>query len=516
MAVRGNPVSAFRHGPSRTPRVCQGAARARAAAVVRGLRCRLERASRSPFCRSCSRPCTRISTAVSSACWPEDADARDAAEAAGWFIGPDRVALLPGRGVRWGSGLEPPPHLVGERARALDVLEGGGLVCASATALAEGVPPRAARSEPVRLDVGAEPGLDGLAESLALAGYERVDRAEERGQFAVRGGLVDVFPTTGQRAASRRALRRRDRAGPRLLALHAAGAPSRRGGRDLSGRRATRRPDGADPSGRRFRARHARGSARSRAGARSRARFRLAAGRGAARLDGGELSARSRSRAAPSSTRSRKVSRSRSRPSGRRSPHVGSPRPRRSSRASFAAVTGSSSHFPTPVRRCARRTSSSAPTRACSTPARSSPSSRSFSSPSRRRAEGSSGASSGSFSYPTHRSFVSGRRAPTAASAGRLPPSRTCGRATSSSTRTTASGSCSASRRRRSPASRATTSSSPSGAMTASMSRTSNSARSRSTSARTRVRLRSRSSAARPGRTSGPAPVSPCGSSPPS
>ena len=129
---------------------------------------------------------------------PEDADARDAAEAAGWFIGQDRVALLPSRGVRWGSGLEPPPHLVGERARALDVLAGGGLVCASATALAEGVPPLAARAEPVRLDVGAEPGLDGLAESLALAGYERVDRAEERGQFAVRGGLVDVFPTTGR------------------------------------------------------------------------------------------------------------------------------------------------------------------------------------------------------------------------------------------------------------------------------------------------------------------------------
>ena len=48
-----------------------------------------------------------------------------------------RVPLLPSRGVRWGSGLAPPPHLVGERARALDVLERGGLVCASALALAE-------------------------------------------------------------------------------------------------------------------------------------------------------------------------------------------------------------------------------------------------------------------------------------------------------------------------------------------------------------------------------------------
>jgi transcription-repair coupling factor (superfamily II helicase) len=129
---------------------------------------------------------------------PEDADARDAAEAAGWFLGTENVALLPSRGVRWGSGLEPPPHLVGERARALDVLAAGGLVCASAAALAEGVPPASSRPGPVRLEVGSEPGLEGLAEALALAGYERVDRAEERGQFAVRGGLIDVFPTTGR------------------------------------------------------------------------------------------------------------------------------------------------------------------------------------------------------------------------------------------------------------------------------------------------------------------------------
>jgi transcription-repair coupling factor (superfamily II helicase) len=129
---------------------------------------------------------------------PEDADARDAAEAAAWFLGDERVGLLPSRGVHWASGLEPPPHLVGERARALDVLARGGLVCASATALAEGVPPAEARPQPVDVARGQEPGLDRLAESVALAGYERVDRVEERGQFAVRGGIVDVFPTTGR------------------------------------------------------------------------------------------------------------------------------------------------------------------------------------------------------------------------------------------------------------------------------------------------------------------------------
>ncbi len=129
---------------------------------------------------------------------PEDADARDAAEAAAWFLGPERVALLPSRGVRWGSGLEPPPHLVGERARALDVLARGGLICASAAAIAEPMPPPNMRPEPLHLAPDDDRGIDAVAEALAVAGYERVERVEERGQFAVRGGLVDVFPTTGR------------------------------------------------------------------------------------------------------------------------------------------------------------------------------------------------------------------------------------------------------------------------------------------------------------------------------
>jgi transcription-repair coupling factor (superfamily II helicase) len=129
---------------------------------------------------------------------PEDADARDAAEAAAWFLGEDVVGYLPSRGVRWESGLEPPPHLVGERARALAVLARGGLVCASALAVAEFLPPVAARPEALVLAPGLELGVDGLSETLALAGYERVERVDDRGQFAVRGGLIDVFPTTGR------------------------------------------------------------------------------------------------------------------------------------------------------------------------------------------------------------------------------------------------------------------------------------------------------------------------------
>jgi transcription-repair coupling factor (superfamily II helicase) len=129
---------------------------------------------------------------------PDDADARDAAEAAGWFLGEESVAFMPSRGVSLDSGLLPPPHLVGERFRALETLDRGGLVCVSATSLADQLP--AADFRPPRIDVrvGDEPGIDGLAEAVALAGYERVERTEERGQFAVRGGILDVFPTTGR------------------------------------------------------------------------------------------------------------------------------------------------------------------------------------------------------------------------------------------------------------------------------------------------------------------------------
>jgi transcription-repair coupling factor (superfamily II helicase) len=129
---------------------------------------------------------------------PEDADARDAADAASWFLGDEVVGYMPSRGVRWESGLEPPPHLVGERARALDVLARGGLVCASAHALAERLPPDEARPAPIEFAAGSELGVEELSERLALAGYARVERVDDRGQFAVRGGLIDVFPTTGR------------------------------------------------------------------------------------------------------------------------------------------------------------------------------------------------------------------------------------------------------------------------------------------------------------------------------
>lgn len=50
--------------------------------------------------------------------------------------------------------------------------------------------------EPVELIKGQEASLDDAVQKLADAAYSRVDLVEKRGEFAVRGGIVDVFPPT--------------------------------------------------------------------------------------------------------------------------------------------------------------------------------------------------------------------------------------------------------------------------------------------------------------------------------
>ena len=128
----------------------------------------------------------------------DDDAARSLIDEASTFLPGAPAAYLPSRGALYGSGIDPAPHLVGERHRALDALAAGGLVAVSADALLERVPGPATRPRPVTLELGSDPGLETVVEQLAAAGYTRVDTVEERGEVSVRGGLVDVFPTTGR------------------------------------------------------------------------------------------------------------------------------------------------------------------------------------------------------------------------------------------------------------------------------------------------------------------------------
>ncbi|MEU0280345.1 transcription-repair coupling factor [Streptomyces sp. NPDC088147] len=50
--------------------------------------------------------------------------------------------------------------------------------------------------EPVALRSGQSADLNAITEALAAAAYARVELVEKRGEFAVRGGILDVFPPT--------------------------------------------------------------------------------------------------------------------------------------------------------------------------------------------------------------------------------------------------------------------------------------------------------------------------------
>ena len=135
---------------------------------------------------------------------PDDRSAREMTAALGAFLGNRSVRSYPSRGTGYASQVSPPPHLTGLRIDALDSFgrdeQKPPIVVASAIALAESVPDASLRPAGFRLAVGEERDPAEVAGDLVAAGYERVDQVQERGQFAVRGGILDVFSATEDRA----------------------------------------------------------------------------------------------------------------------------------------------------------------------------------------------------------------------------------------------------------------------------------------------------------------------------
>ena len=132
----------------------------------------------------------------------DDRSARDLAADLKAFLAPRSVRFYPARGVQYESHLAPPPHLVGLRVAALDALiEGeGAVVVASAAALAEKVPDPELRPRGFTIERGGLIDLDEAAAQLVDCGYERFDQVDDRGQFAIRGDILDVYPATEERA----------------------------------------------------------------------------------------------------------------------------------------------------------------------------------------------------------------------------------------------------------------------------------------------------------------------------
>ena len=105
------------------------------------------------------------------------------------------IVFLPEAEIALAENALPDPETAADRLQALErVMEGEGVVVLTAAALNDNAPsPEGMRKLTLELARGRHIALDALVEQLAQAGYERAAQVALRGQFAVRGGIVDVF-----------------------------------------------------------------------------------------------------------------------------------------------------------------------------------------------------------------------------------------------------------------------------------------------------------------------------------
>ncbi len=136
---------------------------------------------------------------------PSLRDAEGWVRALRFFLGDDEGASPLERRVHWMppwdaeplSSASPTEEIVAERLSTLYQLNQAKapIAVTTAEALLQRVPPREMLLELSQYWVeGEEAGFEVVAERLARAGYQRMPQVEDRGEFAVRGGIIDVFP----------------------------------------------------------------------------------------------------------------------------------------------------------------------------------------------------------------------------------------------------------------------------------------------------------------------------------
>ncbi len=130
-------------------------------------------------------------------------EAEDLVEELGSLLDPNTVALYPSWETLPHERLSPRSDTVGRRLAVLrrlshPVAHHGPLkvVVAPVRSVLQPQVKGLGDLEPVELVPGQTAPMEDVVQRLADAAYSRVDLVERRGEFAVRGGIVDVFPPT--------------------------------------------------------------------------------------------------------------------------------------------------------------------------------------------------------------------------------------------------------------------------------------------------------------------------------
>ncbi len=123
---------------------------------------------------------------------PGERDAEELADDLELFT--DRVAFLPAWETLPFEHVSPNVATMAQRAEARHLLRQAEplVVVASVRAATQRVSPSA--TDPLTFRRGSSVEFEAAVEALAERGYHRVDRVEARGEFAVRGGIIDLFP----------------------------------------------------------------------------------------------------------------------------------------------------------------------------------------------------------------------------------------------------------------------------------------------------------------------------------
>jgi transcription-repair coupling factor (superfamily II helicase) len=125
---------------------------------------------------------------------------RLAADAAA-VLGPDEVALFPAWETLPFERVSPAVETMGVRLRTLhrlrDPATAPAIVVAPARALVQRLDPDAV-VDPIVVGTGDVVDPVALVEELVALGYRREHQVEHRGEVAVRGSIVDVFPSTAE------------------------------------------------------------------------------------------------------------------------------------------------------------------------------------------------------------------------------------------------------------------------------------------------------------------------------
>ena len=117
------------------------------------------------------------------------------------FLGPDGAEVFPGWEVLPGEPMSPSVETMGRRLDVMARLQRGDrlAVVATAQSATQLVAPPSEGLDVIELRNGETIDLDGTSERLVDMGYERNYTIEGRGEFAIRGGILDVFPPAAER-----------------------------------------------------------------------------------------------------------------------------------------------------------------------------------------------------------------------------------------------------------------------------------------------------------------------------